>query len=152
MKGLRSWSNKIQKYKKKTKTDDTCLLSPHPYPPIICNNSTMDMVFLVQMGESNKCGTVRNDNQLRFGICCGPLYQHPLPPARHQPKRINHEKTKNPEMRSNFQKIISYCLGLCTQNWALRDLDLEPGSKTASETRSTLRNKKEIPKRKQDVL
>ena len=35
---------------------------PPPIPsPIICNNNTMDIEFLVQMGQSDKCGTARND-------------------------------------------------------------------------------------------
>ena len=29
-------------------------------------------------------------------------------------------------MRSNFQQIESYCIGLCTQNPGLREVDLEP--------------------------
>ena len=29
-------------------------------PPIICNNNKMDMAFMVQMTQSNKCGSVRN--------------------------------------------------------------------------------------------
>ena len=40
------------------------------------------------------------------------MSQHPLPPARHQPhllippaQTINQEKTKNPEMRSSFDKL-----------------------------------------------
>ena len=32
-------------------------------------------------------------------------------------------------MRSNFQHIESYCLGLCTQNRGLREVDLEPSPK-----------------------
>ena len=60
--------------------------------------------------------------QLTLGIWCGPLSQHPLPPARHQPhllipsaQTINQKKAKNSEMRFNSQQVISYCLGLCTQ-------------------------------------
>ena len=78
--------------------------------------------------------------QLTLGIWCGPLSQHPLPPARHQPhlmipsaQTINQEKTKNPEMRSNFQQIVSYCLGLHTQNPGLREVDLEPSPKRGSD-------------------
>ena len=43
----------------------------------------------------------------------------------HLSKTINQEKAKNPEMRSNWQQIISYCLGLCTQNQGLREVDFE---------------------------
>ena len=41
-------------------------------------------------------------------------------------QRINQEKTKNQEMRYNVQQIVSYCLGLHTQNTGLRQVDLEP--------------------------
>ena len=80
------------------------------------------------------------DNQLTLGIWCGPLSQHPLPHARHQPhllipfaQTINQEKTKNPEKRSNSQQIVSYCLGLHTQNPGLREVDLEPNPKRISD-------------------
>ena len=43
------------------------------------------------------------------------------------------EKTKNPEMTFNFQQIISYCLGLHTQNLALREVHLEPIPKGGSD-------------------
>ena len=101
------------------------------------------MAFLVQIRQSNKCGSVRNDeisNQLALGIWCGPLSQHPLPAARHQPHllipsalTINQEKTENPEMRSNFQQIVSYCLGLHTLNPGLKEVDLEPSPKRGSD-------------------
>ena len=43
------------------------------------------------------------------------------------------EKTKNPEMRFNSQQIISYCLGLRTQNPGLRESDLKPSLKRGSD-------------------
>ena len=67
-----------------------------------------------------------------------PLSQHPLPCAWHQPnlmipltKTINKKKrtkkrTKNQEMRLYSQKIVSYCLGLRTQNPGLKEADLGP--------------------------
>ena len=77
--------------------------------------------------------------QLTLGIWCGPWSQHPLPPARHQPwllipstQTINQKKAKNPEMRFNPKQIVSYCLGLCTENPGLREVDLEPSSKRGS--------------------
>ena len=72
------------------------------------------MAFLVQMRQSNKCGSVRNDEiiNLTLGIWCGPLSQLPLPPARHQPyllipsaQTINHEKHK--ESRNEIQLPIN---------------------------------------------
>ena len=75
------------------------------------------------MRQSNKCGNVRND-QLSLGI--RPLSQHPLAPSKHQPhllipsaQTINQEKSKNLEMRSNFQQIVSYCLVLYNDNTCL---------------------------------
>ena len=36
--------------------------------PIICNNNTMDMPFLVQMRQSNKCGNVGNDEIINLHL------------------------------------------------------------------------------------
>ena len=36
-------------------------------------------------------------------------------------------------MRSNFQRIVLYCLGLHTQNPGLREVDLEPSPKGGSD-------------------
>ena len=57
-------------------------MSPHSHlndppaipSPIICNNNTMDMVFLVQMKQSYKCGSVWNDKiiKLHLGSGAGP--------------------------------------------------------------------------------
>ena len=62
--------------------------------------------------------------------------QHPLPPARHQPhllisaaQTIKQKKAKNPEIRFNSLQILSYCLGLRTQNPGLREVHLEPSPK-----------------------
>ena len=62
---------------------------------------------------------------------------HTLPLARHQPqlliqsaRTINPEKTKNPEMRSNFKQIVLDCLGQHTQNPGLTEIDLEARPKT----------------------
>ena len=46
---------------------------------------------------------------------------------------INQKKAKNPEMRFNSQQIVSYCLGLRTQNPGLREVDLEPSPKRGSD-------------------
>ena len=44
------------------------------HPSIIHNNNTMDTKFLVQMRQSNKCGSVGNDEifNLRLGSGVGP--------------------------------------------------------------------------------
>ena len=36
-------------------------------------------------------------------------------------------------MRSNFQQIILYCLGICKQNPGLREVDLEPSPNRGSD-------------------
>ena len=59
-------------------------MSPHPnpninqptpiypiHPPIICNNNTMGMVFLVQIRQSNKCGSVRNGEIMNLHLGSG---------------------------------------------------------------------------------
>ena len=48
-------------------------------PPIIHNNNTMDTEFLVQMRQSNKCGSVRNDEifNLHLGSGTGPWVSIP---------------------------------------------------------------------------
>ena len=69
------------------------------------------MIFLAQMRQCNGCGRVRNDVILTLKIWCGPLNQHPPPPARHQPhpltpstQTIIQEETKNPA-----KKTLSLC-------------------------------------------
>ena len=80
------------------------------------------------------------------------MSQHPLPPARHQPhlsipstKQSTRKKTKNPEMRSNSQQIISYCLGIRTQNPGLREVDLKRSLREVV-TRLTSETRKKHPK------
>ena len=116
---------------------------PHlSHPPIIHNNSTMDTEFLVQMRQSNKCGSVRNDEifNLHLGSGVGPwvsilcllqdtshiYWFHPRKP-------LTRKKAKNPEMRFNSQQVVLYCLGLHTQNPGLREVDLEPSPERGSD-------------------
>ena len=47
--------------------------------------------------------------------------------------RPNNQKKKNPEIRFNSTQIVSYCLGLRTQNPGLREVDLEPSPKRGSD-------------------
>ena len=46
----------------------------HQKTPIIYNNNTMDTEFLAQMRQSNKCGSVTNDQifNLHLGSGAGP--------------------------------------------------------------------------------
>ena len=78
--------------------------------------------------------------QLTFGIWWEPLGQHPLPSGRRQPHLLivstqtsNHKKAKNPEIQFNFQQIVSYCLGLRTQNPGLREVHFERSPKWGSD-------------------
>ena len=49
-------------------------------------------------------------------------------------------------MRTNSQQIISYCLGLCTQNPGLREVDLEPSPKRGIDKINMLKQGRNIPK------
>ena len=77
-------TNKNKKYKVR---DNTHCLSPYPYPDINqpppppptypippSFTITMDTEFLVQMRQSNKCGSIRNDEifNLHLGSDAGP--------------------------------------------------------------------------------
>ena len=112
------------------------------YPPIVGNNNTMDMAFLIQIRQSNICGSARNDEiiNLHLGPGAGPwvsipcLLQHTSHIYwSHLPETINEEKGKNPDMRSNFQQIISYCLGPKYTEPRVREVDLEPSPKRGSD-------------------
>ena len=70
--------------------------------------------------------------QLTLGIWCRPLNQHALPPGRHQPHLLI-PSAKNPEIIFKSQQIVSYLLGLHTQNPVLREVDLEPSPKIGSD-------------------
>ena len=49
------------------------------------------------------------------------------------PKQSTRKKRRISEMRSNFQQIVLYCLGLRTQNTGPREVDLEPSPKRGSD-------------------
>ena len=78
---MREQTTKAQVKEKKQKLqDNTHPLSPLPHPiinqppPTISNKNTMDTEFLVQMRQSDKCGSVRNDDifNLHLGSGAGP--------------------------------------------------------------------------------
>ena len=60
------------------------------------------------------------------------------------------KRTKNPEMRSNSQQIVSYCLGLRTQNPGLRDL--EPSPKRGSDKIKMLKQKGNTQKKASRIV
>ena len=71
---------KKKKNQKQKLQDNTHPLSPLPLPaidqptPTICNINTMGIEFLVQMRQSDKCGSARNDDifNLHLGSGAGP--------------------------------------------------------------------------------
>ena len=95
----------------------------------------MDTEFLVEIKQSNECGSLTNDEILDLH-----LSHHPLPPARQQPhllisstQTITQKKAKNQEMRFHSQNLVWYHLCLCTQNPGLRQVDLELSPKRGSD-------------------
>ena len=60
-------------------------------------------------------------------------HTHPWVPLTPSAKTIIQEETKSPEKKSNSQQIVSYCLGLHTENPGLREVDLEPRLKRSSD-------------------
>ena len=79
--------------------------TPHlSHPSIIHNNNIMDTEFLVQMRQSNKCGSVRNDEifNLHLGSGAGPWVSIPclLQDTSHiywfhLPKQLTRDSTPN---------------------------------------------------------
>ena len=113
----------------------TTIPSNSPVPlipfPIIYKNDTMDKELLVQMRQSNKYGSVRNDEILNLHLRSGAgpwvnipwllqdsiYWFHPL-------KQLT-RKMRRAVMRFNSQQLVSYCLGLHTQKPELQVVDLE---------------------------
>ena len=58
---------------------------------------------------------------------------HERPKDKSTNKSKHKKQTKNPEIRFKSQQIVSYCLGLLTQNPGLREVDLEPSPKRGSD-------------------
>ena len=121
----------------------------HPQPshsPIICTNTnTMIMISLARMRQSNGYGSVRNEDifKLHLGSGAGPSISIPCllqyTSHIHPPKQTSKKKQKILKKRSNSQQIVSYCLGLCTQNSGLRQVDLELSPKRGRDKINRLR-------------
>ena len=62
------------------------------------------------------------------------------------------KKKKNPEMRSNSQQIVSYCLGLRTQNPGLRAVVLEPSLKRGSDKTKMLKQRRNTQKKASRIV
>ena len=99
------------------------------HSPISYSNNAMGIEFLVEMRQSNKYGSVKNDEiiNLHLGPCVGPWDS--IPCILQDTSHNLPEKAKNPEARFNSKQIISYCLGPHTQNPRLRKVDLVPSPK-----------------------
>ena len=71
---------------------------------------------MVQMRQSNKCGSVRNDEIINLHLGSGAALESTSPASCKTPATlidsIRPIQSKNPEMRLNLQQIISYCLDL----------------------------------------
>ena len=55
-------------------------------------------------------------------------------------------------MRSNSQQIVSYCLGLHTQNPGLREVDLEPSPKRGSDKINMLKQGRYAQKKTSGIV
>ena len=114
------------------KHPDVKSTKPHQsHPTIIYNNNTMDTECCSVRKDENSTYTwdlVRALEWASSASCKTPAtFIDSIRPNKQT------EKTKNPEMRFNFQQIVSYCLGLRTQNQGLREVDVEPSPKCGSE-------------------
>ena len=81
------------------------------------------MISLVQMRQSCECGCVKNDEIFNFHFWCESLSQHSPPLARRQShslffsiQTIKQEEKKSLKNDQTLQQIVSYRLGLGTQN------------------------------------
>ena len=110
--------------------------------PIIFSNNTMIMMFFAQMREPDD---VKVEGMMKYKTYTWDLV-HALEsafPASCKTPATSIESIrpisqpwkykKNPEKSSNYQQIILYCLGLCTENPGLREVDLEPCQKSDSD-------------------
>ena len=112
-------------------------LLPSPHPTIVHNNTTMDKKFLIEIMQSNKYWSVRNDEILNLhlgsGAGCWISISTLLQDNSHiyllsPPKKLTRKKKTG----FHSQKMVSNCLGLHTQNLRLREVDFEPCPKIDS--------------------
>ena len=65
----------------------------------------MDVEFLVQIRESDKCGSARNDEIFNLHVESGVSSWVSIHPAWHPIHLINQKKAKDPDLRFNSQQI-----------------------------------------------
>ena len=149
-------------------------MSPHPHPdlnhippptpnlshpPMIYNNSTMDLEFLVQKRQSNKCKSVRNDEifNLHLASGMGPwvrifclLQDTSYICWFHPPKQLTRKKQRTQKWDSTPNKSYRAALEHNADPW-LREVDLEQALREAV-TRSTCWKKEERLKKKTSLI
>ena len=95
---------------------------------------TWDLVWALESASPASCKTpAKNTDSIR---------------PNNQPGR----KSKNPEMRSNSQQIVLYCLGPHTQNPGLREVDLEPSPKRGSDKVNMLKQGRNTQKKASHIV
>ena len=109
--------------------------------PIICSNNTMIKVSLLQMKQSDKYGSERNDRifNLHLGSGAGTsvvsipcLLQDTSHIHRFYLPNQSSKKRQIYEKRSSSQPIVLFCLGLPTHNPELREVGFECNPKRGS--------------------
>ena len=111
----------------------------------------MDMAFLVQMRQSNKCPGVKNDAIINLHLGSGSTsHASCQAPSRicwfHLPKQSTREKTKNPEIRHNFQQIALPCPNY-TELRAEKEVNLGPSPKKGSDKTNMYKQERNIQKK-----
>ena len=97
---------------------------------------------MVEMRESNKCGSVMNDEifNLHLGSGAGPWVRIPclLQDTSdiywfHSPTQLTTKKQRTKKWDSTLKKLYGTGLGLRTQNPGIREVDLEPSAMVGSD-------------------
>ena len=130
-----------------------------PIPsPVISNNSTMGIIFLVHIRQSNKCGSTRKGETYTWEILHALEWEFPVSNKALTTfiNSIRHNnqpgKSKESRMRSNSQQIVSYCLGVSTKKPALRKVDLESIPKRGSEEINMLKEGQKSQKKASHIV
>ena len=117
----------------------------------------MDMTYLVQMRQSNKCGSVRNDKIPTYPCNLVQALESASPASCKTPSTFTNSICSSTRKNQRVQKwdsalnksnctVLAYCLGPPTQNLGLRELDLKPSHKKNSDTINMLKQGRNTPK------
>ena len=115
------------------------------------------MTYLVQMRQSNKYGSVRNDKIPTYPCNLVQALESASPASCKTPSTFinsicsNNQPGKIKESRNEIQLstnriVLAYCLGLPTQNLGVRELDLKPSHKKNSDKINMLKQGRNTPK------